>query len=89
MERPGADLGLDPLLAQPRERLIASVELDDVRLPAVPVALGCARREHERLEPLRVPARHALPSREQLLEPRDLRDADRAQEIGQPVVEAR
>ena len=41
------------------------------------------------LEPLRVPPGDALARRVQLLEPRELGDPDRAEKIGQPVVEAR
>ena len=89
VERPGADLRLDPLLAQPGQRLVAPVELDDVGLPAVPVPFGRARSEEQRLEPLRVPAGDALPRREQLLEPGELRDPDRAEQVRDPVVEAR
>ena len=39
MERVGPDLHLDPLGPQRGQRLVAAVELDDVRLPAVAVAL--------------------------------------------------
>ena len=70
------------------QRLVAAVELDDVRLPAVPVALGARRGQHEVLEPLRVPAGHALARCEQLLEAGELRDPDRAEQVRQPVVEA-
>ena len=45
VERVRPDLRLDPLGPQRSERLVAAVELDDVRLPAVAVALGGGRRE--------------------------------------------
>ncbi len=40
VQRPRPDLRLDACRAERGERLVAAVELDDVRLPAVPVALG-------------------------------------------------
>ena len=43
MERVRADLRLDALLPQAAQRLVAALELDDVCLPPVRVALVCAR----------------------------------------------
>ena len=80
MERPRADLRLDSGGAKRSERVVSALELDDVRLPAVAVALGGARCQHVVLEPLRVPACDPLASRQQLLEPGELRDADRRRE---------
>src|SRR6186997_2510996 len=68
VDRVRADLRLDALGPQPRECIVAPVEAYDVRLPAVPVALVDRRRADEVGEPLRVPARDALPGREEALE---------------------
>ena len=76
------DLRLDALGPQRLQRLVPPVELDDVRLPAVAVAVGGARRQHEVLEPLGVPPGDSLPRREELLEPGELRDPDRAEDVG-------
>ena len=62
VQRVRADLRLDPLRAQPGERLVAAVEPDDVGLPAVPVALGRGGRLDEVLEPLRVERRRRAPA---------------------------
>ena len=43
VQRERADLRLDPLRAQRGEHLVAAVDLDDVRLPAVDVAVVRAR----------------------------------------------
>src|SRR5262245_6966404 len=88
VDRPGPDLRLDPLLAKRIQRLVPAVELDDVRLPAVPVAVGRPWRQHEMLEALLVPAGYPLARLEQLVQAGELRDADRTQEVGQAVVEA-
>jgi hypothetical protein len=82
-----ADLRLDPLCPQGRERLVAPVERDDVRLPAVPVALvgdGVATRCSSRSGTSRRRAR----ARRGALEPLELRDPERAEDVGQAVVEA-
>jgi hypothetical protein len=78
VEGPRPDLRFDPRRAEGAEGIVTPIELDDVRLPSVAVTLRCARREHEVLEPLRVPARDALTSAEQFLEARELWNADRA-----------
>ena len=45
LERIRPDLRLDPLLPELREHLVAPVDLDDVGLPAVDVALVGARKQ--------------------------------------------
>src|SRR5947208_4716267 len=54
VERVGADLGLDPVGPERGERLVPPVELDDVGLPAVLVALVGGRRLDSVPEPFRV-----------------------------------
>src|SRR5712691_2822463 len=89
MERVGADLRFDFPRAQRREHLVATVDLDDVRLPAVLVFLVRRRRLDGAAEPFGV--RHGDPPAgcEQLVEPRELRDPDRALEVRQAVVRRR
>src|SRR5581483_1693774 len=88
VERVGADLALDPLRAQLRHHLVATLDLDHVGLPAVAVALVGGRQPDRQIrEPLRVPRRDRLAGREQLLQPPHLRDPDRAEDVGEPVVE--
>src|SRR5437764_2207031 len=83
-----ADLGFDPIGAQGLERLVAAVEPDDVRLPAVPVALVGERKPHEPCEALGIGGGDPLPCLQELLEPAELRDAHRAEDVRQAVVEA-
>src|SRR3954451_13331608 len=89
VQRVGADLRLDPRLAQARERLVAAVELDYVRLQAVTVAVVGAREDDvEGTQAFRVAARDALSSLQQLVELAQLRDSDRAEDVAEAVVEA-
>ena len=87
MERVRPDLRLDPLGPECGERLVTTVELDDVRLPPVPVARGRRRRQHDLPEALRVPPGHPLARRQELLEARELGDADRTEDVRDAVVE--
>src|SRR3954471_16563559 len=67
-----ADLGLDPRLPQRVERAVARAELDDVRLPAVPVALLRRGSLHDPGQALAVRLRHPVARLPQLLEPAQL-----------------
>ena len=60
------DLGLDPGRPQVLERLVAAIEPDDVRLPAVAIALVRGGKPHATLEPLRVGGGDPLPGLEEL-----------------------
>src|SRR5207248_1528684 len=64
-----ADLCLDRLLAQRLEGLVPPVELHNVRLPAVAVALVGGRELDEAREPIGVRGRNPLARLQQLLEP--------------------
>src|SRR5438105_5585708 len=88
VQRVGADLGLDPFLPERLERVVAPVELDDERLPAVAVALVRARELDQAVQPRRVRRRDSLALAEELLEPPQLRNADGAEDVGEPVVQA-
>jgi len=89
-QRVGADLRLDPLGTQLGEHPVAVVDLEHVGLPAVDVALVSARqRDGEVREPFGVAVRDPRARRQQLLEPVHLRDADRTEDVGEPVVQAR
>ena len=68
MERVGADLGFDPRVAQGCERLVAPVDPDDVRLPAVPVSLVGGRKLDATPETLSVGGGESLSLFEELLE---------------------
>src|SRR5919109_1504821 len=85
---PRADLRFDAFVTERLERPVAPVDLHDVRLPAVAVALGSTRDEDDLAEAFRVPVGDALPRVQQLFEPLELRDAERAEDVRQPVVEA-
>ena len=52
------------------------------------IALCCRGQLDQTCKPVFVAARHSLTRREQFLQPLDLRDSERAQDIRQPVVEA-
>src|SRR2546423_2796722 len=81
VQRVGADLRLDSLLPQRLERLVPAVELDDVRLPAVPVSLLRARQLDEPFEPLGVGRRQPLARLEKPFEPPELRGPARAEDV--------
>src|SRR5919204_3657744 len=68
VQRPGADLRLDPGAAQGCDRLVTAVDLDDVGLPAVPVVPVGTRNEQDFLEALRVPRGNTLSRAEEILE---------------------
>ena len=88
MKRVGPDLSLYPLFSQRRQRFVAPVELDDVRLPSVTVALGGAWRLDQTVEPLLVRLGERVPRLPKLVEAAELREPDRAEDVGQAVVEA-
>src|SRR5262249_33050586 len=83
VERIRADLCLDALGAELGEHTLAPLQLQDVRLPAVHVAL-VRRRQADRqvAEPLRVTVGDPRPLGEQLVEAADLREPDRAEDVG-------
>ena len=88
LQRVRADLRLDPLGAQLGEDAVAVVDLDDVGLPAVHVALVGARQQHRQVaQPLGVALGDARARGEQLVEPARLRDPDRAEDVREAVVE--
>src|SRR5207248_11222482 len=83
------DLRLDPGGAQRLERLVAPIELHDVRLPAVPVALVRGREVDQTGESLGIRVGEPLARLEELLAAAELRAPDRAQDVREPVVEPR
>src|SRR5579864_6555217 len=88
VQRIRADLAADALAAQAGHHLVAAVDLDDVGLPAVPVAVVRLRQNDVEVgEPLRIAGGDRLPACKQLAEPAHLRDAERAQHVADPVVE--
>src|SRR2546423_12598744 len=87
VERVGADLRLDPLPAQRLERLVAPVELHHVGLPAVPVALLRTRELDEPVESPGVGGGEPLPRPQEVLERAELREPDRAEDVGEAEVE--
>src|SRR5712691_378263 len=89
VERVGADLRLDPLRSQRPEDLVAPLDLDDVGLPPVDVAL-VRGGQHQRqvIQAFVVGGRQPLACRVQLAQTPQLRDADRAEDVREPVVEA-
>ena len=89
LERVRPDLRLDPLRAKRRKRLVAAVEADDVRLPAVGVARLGGGQLDEPGQALRVRLGDAPAGGEQLVEPAQLRDPDGAEDVREPVVEPR
>ena len=78
-----------PCGAQRGQRLVPAVERDDVRLPPVRVAGRRRRRLDEAGEPLLVEARDALARGQQLRQPAQLRQPERAQHVREAVVRAR
>ncbi len=87
-QREGADLRLDPLRPQPRQDIVATLDLDHVGLPAVDVArIGVGQRHGQAGEPLGVAGREALPGREQRRQPAELRQPDGGEDVGEAVVE--
>src|SRR5918994_6007522 len=88
VQRVRADLRLDPLLAERAQRVVAPVELDDVRLPPVHVAFVRGGRRYDPLQALGVGGRDARARGEQLVEAPDLRDPDRAEDVGEAAVRA-
>src|SRR5919201_6476518 len=89
VQRVRADLRLDPLASQRLERFVAPIELDHEGLPPVAVAGLRARKVDETGEPLGVRGGQALTRPQELLKPAELRDADRAEDVREPVVQAR
>src|SRR5689334_7215771 len=88
VERVRADLALDALGAKIGHHAVAVVELDDVGLPAVAIAfVGGGQADRQVSEPLGVAGGNPLAGGEQLVEPPYLRDPDRAEDVGQAVVE--
>ena len=69
---------------------VAVVDLNHIRLPAVHVALvGAGQEDGEVSEALGVAVGDPRARGEQLVEPRELRDADRAQDVREAVVQPR
>jgi hypothetical protein len=89
VERVGTDLGLDPLLAEGRDLVGGAVDLDHVGLPTVDVALVGTRGLDDVTEALGVPGRDPGASLQELAEARELRDPDRAEDVGEAVVQTR
>src|SRR5579862_5825478 len=90
VEGEGADLRLDPVCAQGGQHLVAVLDLDHVRLPAVDVAVvGGGQRDGQLGEPLRVGSRDPSARGMQLGESPHLGDPERAEDVGEPIVQPR
>src|SRR5689334_3384482 len=88
VEGVGPDLALDPLGSEAVEHLVAAVDLDHVGLEPVHVAIVDARQDDvEAREALGVAGGDTLVGRAQRLEPAELRDAERAENVAEAVVE--
>ena len=82
LQRVRADLALDPLRAKPRQHLVAAVDLDDVGLePWRSPGVRPGQHDVEAGKPLGVAGGDALVRRVQLVEPAELRDPERAQDV--------
>jgi hypothetical protein len=94
VDRGEVRLRVDALVAQGPDRLVAVHvvrQLHDVNEPAaaLPVGVGTGQPEAvDAAEPLAVERRDARPPGEQLLEPFELGEAERAGDVVEPVVEA-
>src|SRR5712691_324955 len=89
MERVGADLRLDSPLAQRPQHLVTTVDLDNVRLPAVLVFLVRRRRLDGAAKPFGVRLGDPPARCEQSVETSELCDPDRALEVREAVVRRR
>src|SRR4051812_1860207 len=87
-------LGLHAALAQRQDRRVAVAparQLDDEDEPAALVAAGVLAGQLEALDvgqQLAIPARHARPRGEHVVEPPELDDPERARDVAEAVVEA-